>query len=162
MKAREIRTFRKLARRFHRQTGGLLPDRTCCGGVTLAQCHVLLQLKEMGEAPLQAVADALGLDKSTTSRTVNALVARRLVRRTTSRVDGRCCVLSVSHAGTRAITAVDAHGDANARRIFSLIPKTRHQDVVECLRLVVEACDIMDNEDKGSSTGAARPRRGRS
>jgi DNA-binding MarR family transcriptional regulator len=159
MRANEIRSFRDLARRFHRQTGGLLPDRPCCGGVTLAQCHVLLQLQEMGEAPLQAVANALRLDKSTTSRTVNALVTRGLVRRTTSRTDGRCCALSVSPAGTRAIAAIDAHGDRNARRIFSIIPTTRRGDVVECLRLVVEACDAIDSEEGGSSSGSARPGR---
>jgi len=159
MRASEIRAFRDLARRFHRQTGGLLPDRPCCGGVTLAQCHVLLQLQEMGGATLQALADALRLDKSTTSRTVHALVARGLVRRTTSAADRRCLLLAVSPAGARATAEIDAQGDENVRRIFRHIPREQHGAAVEHLQLLVEACDCADarrEADEPSGKGRTR------
>ncbi len=159
MRANEIRSFRDLARRFHRQTGGLLPDRPCCGGVTLAQCHVLLQLQEMGGATLQALADALRLDKSTTSRTVHALVARGLVRRTASTADRRCLALAVSPAGARAAAEIDAHGDENARRIFRHIPREKHEAAMEHLQLLVEACDCADAcRDTGGPSGKGRTR----
>jgi len=146
MKRADIRSFRKLARRFHRQTGGLLPDRPCCGGITVPQCHVLLELDEMGGATLQALSDALCLDKSTASRTVHALVARGLVRSAANKNDRRCLALTLSPAGVRAVAAIDALGDGNARRIFEAIPTERHAAVMECLRLLVEAGDRADCE----------------
>lgn len=156
MKRADIRAFRNLARRFHRQTGGLLPDRPCCGGITVPQCHVLLELDQMGGATLQALSDALCLDKSTASRTVHALVARGLVKKAANEEDGRCLALTLSPAGVRAVAAIDALGDGNARRIFEAIPRDRHAAVVECLRLLVEAGDGVECERCGPAGRAGR------
>jgi DNA-binding MarR family transcriptional regulator len=152
----DIRAFRRLARRFHRQTGGLLPDRPCCGGITVPQCHVLLELDEMGGATLQALSDALCLDKSTASRTVHALVARGLVKRAANEEDRRCLALTLSPAGVRAAAAIDALGDGNARRVFDAIPRERHAAVVECLRLLVEAGDRVECEGCDEARRAGR------
>ena len=156
MRTADIRAFRRLARRFHRQTGGLLPDRPCCGGITVPQCHVLLELDEMGGATLQALSDALCLDKSTASRTVHALVARGLVKRAANEEDRRCLALTLSPAGVRAAAAIDALGDGNARRVFDAIPRERHAAVVECLRLLVEAGDRVECEGCDEARRAGR------
>jgi len=148
MKTSEIRAFRRLARRLHRQTGGLLWGRACVSGVTVAQGHVLLELEDMGEATVKELASALRVDKSTTSRTVDALVARGLVRKTTDTEDRRCLVLTLSRTGRGKVTEIDAMGDGNARRIFRIIPRERRRDIVECLRLLVEAGDHVEEEDQ--------------
>lgn len=146
MRKSEVRAFRRLARRFHRQTGGLLWGRACCAGVTVAQGHVLLELQDMGEATLQALADALRLDKSTTSRTVHALVSRGFVRRTASDTDRRCLVLTLSPAGRGKVAEINATGDENGRRIFQAMPPARRGEVADCLRLLVEAGDRAEED----------------
>lgn len=146
VKESEVRAFRRLARRFHRQTGALLWGRTCCAGVTVGQGHVLLELKDLGDATLQALADALRLDKSTTSRTVHTLVARGLVRRTTSGADRRCLVLTLSPTGRNKVAEIDAAGDENGQRIFRAMPRARRKDAVDCLRLIVEAGDRVEGD----------------
>lgn len=149
MRTSEIRAFRRLARRLHRQTGGLLWGRACCSGVTVAQGHVLLELEDMGEATLGRLARALRLDKSTTSRTVDALVTRGFIRKAIGTADRRCLVLALSRAGRDKVAEINAAGDGNARQIFGTIPRGRHRDTLECLSLLVEAGDRVEEEDDG-------------
>jgi len=111
----------------------------------------------MGGATLQAISDALCLDKSTTSRTVESLVARGLVKRAANEEDRRCLALALSPAGARTAAAIDAMGDGGARRIFAAIPRERHAAVVECLRLLVEACDCAEGRSCGAAGRKGRP-----
>jgi len=110
----------------------------------------------MGGATLQALSDALCLDKSTASRTVHALVARGLVKKAANGNDRRCLALALSPAGVRAVADIDALGDGNARRIFGAIPRERHAAVVECLRLLVDAGDRVECERCDSARQVGR------
>jgi DNA-binding MarR family transcriptional regulator len=66
-------------------------DRTriCCEDVSVTQCHTLSALIRMGAPSLQALADEMFLDKSTTSRVVDSLVRKGYARRVPEPVDGR-------------------------------------------------------------------------
>jgi DNA-binding MarR family transcriptional regulator len=66
-------------------------DRTriCCEDVSVTQCYTLSALIRMGAPSLQALADEMFLDKSTTSRVVDSLVRKGYARRVPEPVDGR-------------------------------------------------------------------------
>jgi DNA-binding MarR family transcriptional regulator len=146
MRTEDIRRHRKQAREFHRATGGFLGDSVCCGGVSVPQCHVLLELDESGSTSLVALAEALGLDKSTVSRTVESLVSRGLVDRTLDSEDRRYVVLDLTDAGRATAKTVNATADENVRKIFSHVPQGRRSEVVECFGLLVAAVRAADAE----------------
>jgi DNA-binding MarR family transcriptional regulator len=152
MRTEEVRLHRKQAREFHRATGGFLGDSICCGGVSVPQCHVLLELDETGPTSLIALAGALGLDKSTVSRTVDSLVSRGLVDRTLDSEDRRYVVLALTGEGTATATRVHAIADENVKEIFSRIPADRRADVMECFGLLLEAVREVDVEGTCNTT----------
>ncbi len=155
MRAEDIRRHRRQAREFHRATGGFLGDSVCCGGISVPQCHVLLALDEAGGNSLVGLAEALGLDKSTVSRTVEGLVGRGLVARSEDTDDRRYVVLDLTNQGKETVAVVNGIADGNVEKIFSLIPSDRRADVLECFGLLVEAVRACGGED-GPECAAAR------
>jgi len=113
----------------------------CCG-VTLAQCHMLVETAK-GEAgrPLGVghLAQALGVDLSTASRVADGLVRQELLERAPSKVDRRRAVLSLTAQGRRLVDAINRAMDDYAARVLSALPSPRREQVLESLELLVEA-----------------------
>lgn len=139
MEKKEIRRFRQLARQFQRVTGGLLQDDRCCGGLTLAQCHVLLEIEGRSRVTLTELAAGLGLDKSTLSRTVDALVARDLVMRIPCPSDRRCNLHAATERGGEALESIHRTSDEQVRITFSRIPAAQRKRVIDSLEVLVRA-----------------------
>lgn len=74
-------------------------DRICCHDVSVTQSNALEVLAGRGPMRSQALADALRLDKSTTTRVVDALVRKRYVERYPDPEDGRALSLRVTRSG---------------------------------------------------------------
>ena len=75
--------LRELLRILVRSLGILEKNDVSCYGVTLAQCHTIVEIGRAQKISLIDLADLLGLDKSTMSRTINNLVNLNLVKRET-------------------------------------------------------------------------------
>lgn len=73
-------------------------DVSCCG-VTVAQCHALLEVEKNGEISLVDLAYALGLDNSTLSRTIDSIVQERLVERRANPHDRRHISIALTDKG---------------------------------------------------------------
>jgi len=80
-------------------------DTQCCG-VTLSQCHALLELAE-SEMSLSGLAAALDLDPSTLSRTVDGLVRAGFVERAEDATDRRSLRLTLTAAGRAKVACID-------------------------------------------------------
>lgn len=74
-------------------------DRICCHDISVTQCHALEVLVEQGPLRSQALAAALKLDKSTTTRVVDALVRKDYVERRPDPDDARAVSLRVTRRG---------------------------------------------------------------
>jgi MarR family transcriptional regulator, 2-MHQ and catechol-resistance regulon repressor len=74
-------------------------DRICCYDVSVTQCYALEVLVERGPLRSMSLADALKLDKSTTSRVVDALVRKGYVEKTVDADDARAVSLRVTRQG---------------------------------------------------------------
>jgi DNA-binding MarR family transcriptional regulator len=74
-------------------------DRICCHDVSVTQCHALELLVERGPSRSQALAEALRLDKSTTTRVVDALVRKEYVERLPDPDDARAVQLRPTRRG---------------------------------------------------------------
>jgi MarR family transcriptional regulator, 2-MHQ and catechol-resistance regulon repressor len=74
-------------------------DRICCHDVSISQCYALEALARRGPLTLNELAAYLYLDKSTTSRVVDALERKGLLRRTDHPDDKRSVQLVATTAG---------------------------------------------------------------
>lgn len=101
-----IAAFRRQLRVLEREVVRQLEADTGCCGVTLAQCHTLLELAT-SELSLTGLAAALDLDTSTLSRTVDGLVRAGLVERAEDASDRRSLRLTLTPAGRAKVAFTD-------------------------------------------------------
>lgn len=71
----------------------------CCHNVSVAQCYALETLVKLGPLRLKGLADEMCLDKSTTSRVVDALLRKGYVLKAPDPVDQRAVQLSLTPDG---------------------------------------------------------------
>ena len=101
-----IAVFRRHLRALEREVVRQLEAETQCCGVTLSQCHALLELAE-SEMSLSGLAAALDLDPSTLSRTVDGLVRAGFVERAEDAADRRSLRLTLTKAGRAKVAYID-------------------------------------------------------
>jgi MarR family transcriptional regulator, 2-MHQ and catechol-resistance regulon repressor len=94
-------------------------DRICCHDVSVTQCHALEQLVEVGPMSQTALAAALYLDKSTTSRVLSALERKGYVERKKDLDDRRALRLEVTAAGRALVGTIEADILAREARLLS-------------------------------------------
>jgi len=115
-------------------------DRICCHDVSVTQCYALETLLESGPMTVNALAAALYLDKSTTSRVIATLERKEYVVRSPHPDDGRAQLVSVTPAGARLCRRIQADLVAETKKIASdLEPKVREGAVVLLRRLAQSA-----------------------
>jgi DNA-binding MarR family transcriptional regulator len=139
MKRSKIRTFRKILRRLERELYDRLKENTACSGVSLAQCHAVLELEEKGETTIGKLAESLGLDKSTLSRTIDGLFNVGLVNRFPHQNDRRYMSIAMTEQGQAACGKINRSSDEYFTRVFQTIPEEKHDLIIECFGIVAEA-----------------------
>lgn len=111
----------------------------CCG-ITLSQCHLLLEVDRRAEgASLSEVAPVLGLDLSTVSRVADGLVRRGLIRREADPQDRRRAVLFPTDKGRALASTIRENMHAYTRAVLEQIPPGRRPAVLEGLSLLAGA-----------------------
>ena len=106
-----VRELRNVLRVLEREIGSQFAFESGCCGVSPAQRNALLEVDLIGPVSLNGLADALGLDKSTLSRTVESLVKAGLVQRVSSSTDRRSVVLTLSPKGFRTVEEINLSCD---------------------------------------------------
>lgn len=137
MKTSSIRSFRRVLRRFERLNQALTS--TCCRGVTMAQCHVLLEIEESRETTIAQLVQDLKLDKSTLSRTIEGLVRLGLVERKPHPTDRRYTLLGLSVSGKKVCDEINREGDQTYLRAFQKIPREKWAEIRSGFEALVEA-----------------------
>ena len=124
-------------RRFERVTN--LQQKGCCGGVTLAQCLVLLEIDEHERLTVGSLASRLRLDDSTLSRTIDGLVRKELLERRRDEGDRRMVWIGLTAKGKTICRSIHRENDAHCRRVFQKIPPSRREAVLRDFELLVDA-----------------------
>jgi DNA-binding MarR family transcriptional regulator len=135
----KIRSFRKSLRLFERLTAAQLKGDSCCHGVTLAQCHTILEIEALGQATIVALVRQLDLDKSTLSRTIDGLVNMGLVDRTPHPTDRRFMLLSLTPQGLETADRINQSNDAYFGNVFQEIPAQDRDDVINHFKQLTTA-----------------------
>ena len=116
-------------------------DRICCHDISVTQCYALETLVEHGPMRLNALADRLFLDKSTTSRVIATLVKKGYVAQGVDAQDGRATALNSTRKGRSLCARItDDLVDQQKQLLQALDPEVR-SGVVQVLRRLAQAAD---------------------
>jgi DNA-binding MarR family transcriptional regulator len=130
-----ITRFREILRRFEREVF-MLTNESCCSGVTLAQCHTLLEIESKEKKSVTELAKTLGLDKSTISRTIDGLVNNGLVDRTIPSENRRMATIQLTDAGKDICTSINCFNDKYFSDTLSVLRDSEKEDLVRLLEKV--------------------------
>ncbi len=136
---RDSKTLRETVRLLERRFGMLDEGGTSCCGVTFSQCHALVEIGRAGEISLNDLAALLNLDKSTTSRTISALVGKGLATRESSPGDRRYVSIRLTESGSGKFAAIEAKMDDYYDRVYLSLPDDRKGQVIESLSLLLRS-----------------------
>ncbi|MFP7723540.1 MarR family winged helix-turn-helix transcriptional regulator [Lysobacter sp. A3-1-A15] len=129
-------------------------DTICCHDISITQCHALEALVERGVLRSQALADALMLDKSTTTRVVDALVRKGYVVRRADPDDARAHALTVTAPGRRLYRRINEEMvDQQVEILRDLEPGVR-QAATEVIRRLTRAAQSLVPDAGAGCTSA--------
>jgi len=117
-----IRRFRKIIRHIERELN-IQNNSNCCHGVTLAQCHTLLEVFSHESINLSDLSERLYLDKSTVSRTIDGLVTNGMVNRTVPEENRRKIVISLTEKGQDVCNTINLDSDSYFGIVLDSIPE---------------------------------------
>ena len=120
-------------------TANQIKQDSCCQGVTLAQCHTILEIEDLEQATSVELSKRLGLDKSTLSRTIDGLVDIGLVERVAHPTDRRFNLLSLTKKGQDVADHINQSNDDFYRRVFEGIESDRPDEVIDNFEKLVSA-----------------------
>jgi DNA-binding MarR family transcriptional regulator len=112
-----IRQFREILRTFDRELY-LQNYASCCDGVSLAQCHTLLEIEKQGKTSVSVLAGKLNLDKSTVSRTVDGLYNIQLINRTVPKSNRRLTLIDLTESGKKVCTSIHYTNDLYVQEVL--------------------------------------------
>lgn len=154
MTDRQIQAFRRQLRRLERFIIVQLQQDAQCCGVSMAQCHALLEIAERDSTTVSELAENMYLDKSTLSRTVDGLVKEGWVERVINPDNRRAQVLTLAPAGRKLNDRI--HGQCNDlyRRLLDRLPPKKLAQILISLEWLGQALHNGCREDQ---SGCAAP-----
>lgn len=135
-KAKELR---ELIRGLERKIGLIDKNQVTCCGVTMAQCHALVEIGRAKQLTLNELAALLGLDNSTMSRTVNNLVKDGLVIREVHPEDRRYVAIRLTEAGQKIFEGIETSMALYYQQLLKEIPEAAREEVLKSLELLLKA-----------------------
>lgn len=112
----------------------------CCGEqISLAQSHILFEIRRQESPSMQQVAEELGMDVTTFSRQAKGLEGRGLIVRTVSPEDRRVTLLGLTEAGAAVLARIDRYMSERIELIFSTMTDFERETVTRSLGLLNEA-----------------------
>lgn len=131
--------LRELLRVLVKNLGVLKKSDASCCGVTLTQCHAIVEIGRQEKISLVDLADLLGVDKSTMSRTVNNLVEANLAVRDLDTENRRYVIIQLTENGRTVFQNIEQSMESYYKSIFFSIPEDKRNQVLESLQLLTDA-----------------------
>lgn len=111
---------------------------SCCG-VPISQYNAILEIGKAGDIALNDLAELIGLDNSTLSRTVNNLAENEWVTREVNPDDRRYIMIRLTESGRKVYEGLYTILESYYRHIYDSIPKEKRGQVAESVNLILEA-----------------------
>lgn len=131
--------LRETTRLLVRNLGFLDRSGAVCCGITLTQCHTIVETGRRKQISVNELSELLDLDKSTVSRTVEQLVNHDLLVRQPDVNDRRYVVLQLTGKGEELFANIEQRAEAYFAEIIDAIPEEKQEQVIESLEIFSEA-----------------------
>lgn len=135
----DFKQLREHVRLLERRLGFLNENDMSCCEITLAQCHALVEIGRAGSLSLRELADILGLDNSTASRTINNLVTRGMASRELAAEDRRYVTIALTEPGNRLFLDIEGRMNQRFKAVYDSLPEEKQAQVIESLQLLLDA-----------------------
>jgi len=156
MDTQRIKLLREKLRQLEREISSPFKPEIGCCGLTLAQCHTVVEVGYSEKVSLVELSVSIGLDASTLSRTIQGLVTLGLVNRLTNEKDRRCVSISLSEQGRRVFTEIETTFNDYFGRVLELVPVEKREAVIDGIGLFSDAVRKY-NESSGCCADAGGP-----
>ena len=145
---KSVKHFRELLRRFERELFMQKND-CCCNGITLAQCHTLLEIDSKEKESLTELSKTLGLDKSTVCRTVDGLVNIGLLDRTIPTENRRMSTIQLTELGKTVCNSINTENDQYFGELLQILSESEQAYFVTILnKIVLQMKELRTQEEK--------------
>jgi len=144
MDQKYIHHFREIIRIFDRELS-VQNDASCCNGISVSQCHTLLEIEKNNEISVSELATKLSLDKSTVSRTVEGLVNISLVDRIIPKENRRKALINLTDNGKQVCSTINYSNDSYIEAVLKDFTREEQEDF---LRLFEKLTKNMSEERK--------------
>lgn len=134
--------LREIVRILVRNLGLLERNKSCCCGVTLAQCHAIVEIGRAKEINLNSLAELLNLEKSTMSRTINNLVNESLVLREVHTENRRYIKIKLTEKGEEIFKEIEQTMEDYYNEVISLVPSNKKEQVLESMQILVNVVNV--------------------
>ncbi len=124
---------------LERKLGVLEDGEMACCGISLAQCHALVEIGRVGSISLVDLSNLLNLDNSTMSRTVNNLVNNGMAQRQLDPNDRRFIAIQLTQKGLEQFQGIESSMGAYFKKIYAAIPAENRSQVLESLQILLKA-----------------------
>ncbi|MEW6725974.1 MAG: MarR family winged helix-turn-helix transcriptional regulator [Bacillota bacterium] len=139
MDNRDLENIREMFQMIVRRFGLLQREGAQCCGISLAHSHILYEINKSPGITVNELAAVLGLDKSTTSRHVQALTGEGLVEGRPSEEDRRYLNLVLTEKGRELQSRIAVQMAGFIREILEFIPQDKRDEVVRSIGLLSKA-----------------------
>lgn len=131
--------LRESLRLLVRRLGVLERGEASCCDITLSQCHTIVEVGRAGSMSLNMLAEILGLDKSTVSRSVDKLVSDGIIVRDADPEDRRYLTLHLSDKGQSVFWEIEKRMTTYFEEVIAAIPGDKQEQIVESLQYLASA-----------------------
>ncbi len=131
MKSALLTKYRKILRRFERELF-FQNVSSCCNGVSLPQCHALLEIENQDNITVTELSEKLTLEKSTVSRTVDNLVKKGYLQREIPEENRRTVKLQLTEEGEKTCENINWN---NNHFISEVMHSLTEEEQTEFIRL---------------------------
>ena len=146
-----IKTLRRLLRKLEREFSSQLREKVECCGISVIQCHTLLEIEERGKTSMKEIADFFRIDKSTISRTIDILVKKGYVSRVINKDNRRYIDIELTEQGIKICKNINSICDIFYSDILSNIPDIKLDQLFTSFSLFTEALRSTDELSKSGS-----------
>lgn len=146
MQREKIQQFRRSLRKFERDAALNSRSNPRTAGLSVVQCHTVINLGELKQTTIGQMAEHMGVDKSTLSRTVDSLVRLGLVERETDPEDRRFMRIFLSEKGEKICRDLNEVNNRYLEEVFAKIPKEEQENVLYYFDMFVRA--VLDYQKK--------------
>src|SRR5882762_6470667 len=149
----DVRSFN----RFYTKQIGVLQEGLFRSPFSLTEVRVLYELAHRSKPTAGELCKELGLDPGYLSRTLRAFEKRGLIRRETSKTDGRQSLLTLTSKGQRVFAPLEARSNEQVASMLAKLSQPQRKRLLDAMHVVENLLGNGASPAQGKATYLLRP-----